>query len=124
MLENFTLDKQGILRYKGLVYIPTTLQTKLVTEQHSLPAYSHQGITRTFEQITREYYFPGLRKEVEKVVLECNMCNKSKLAYHALYRLLKSPSVATRVWKSIAMDFIVKLLPSREPITRVIYNTI
>ena len=95
MSENFTLNKQGILRFKGLVYIPTTLQTKLVTEQHLLLAYSYQGITKTFEQITREYYFLGLRKEVKKVVLKYNMCNKTKLAHHTLYRLLKLPLVAT-----------------------------
>ncbi len=41
ILENFTLDKQGILRFKGLVYIPTALQTKLVTEQYLLLAYSY-----------------------------------------------------------------------------------
>ena len=124
ILENFTLNKQEILRFKGLVYIPTILQTKLVTEQYLLLAYSHQGITKTFEQITREYYFLGLKKEVEKVVLEYNIYNKTKLAHYALYRLLKLPLVATGAQKSIAIDFIVKLPLSREPITRVIYNTI
>ena len=97
MLENFTLDKQGILRFKGLVYIPTILQTKLVTEQYLLLAYSYQEIAKTFEWIAREYYFLELRKEVEKVVLEYNICNKSKLAYHLLYRLLKLLLVVTGV---------------------------
>ena len=39
--ENFTLDKQGILRFKGLVYILVALKAKLVTEQYLLLAYSY-----------------------------------------------------------------------------------
>jgi hypothetical protein len=121
---DFLIDEQGLIRFKGLVYVPSKLRCQLVQEQHSLPAHGHQGIAKTFERIARNYYFPGLRKQVEKVVLECDICCKSKSNRHSPYGLLKSPPTPNGAWKSIALDFIVKLPPSKEPMTNVVYDSI
>jgi hypothetical protein len=40
------------------------------------------------------------------------------------YGQLKSPAVPTGAWKSIALDFIVKLPLSRDPLTGVLYDSI
>jgi hypothetical protein len=93
--EQFTLDEQGLIRFKGLVYVPTSVRKELVREQHSLPAHGHQGIARTFERLARNYYFPGMRKYVETEVLECDLCNKSKASRHVPYGLLQSLPVPT-----------------------------
>ena len=37
---------------------------------------------------------------------------------------MKSPSTPDRAWKSIAWDFIVKLLKSKERLTNITYNSI
>ena len=121
---DFTVDQQGLLRFKGLVYIPSRIRQEFVREQHSLPAHGHQGIARTFERLSRDYYFPGMRKVVETVVTECDLCNKSKASRHAPYGLLRPPPVPQGAWKSIALDFIVKLPPSKEPMTGVVYDSI
>lgn len=93
-------------------------------EQHSLPAHGHQGTARTFERIARHYYFPGLRKQVETVVQECDICSKSKSNRHLPYGQLKSLPVPKGPWKSIALDFIVKLPLSKDPLTRVEFDSI
>jgi hypothetical protein len=120
----FTIDEQGLIRYKGLVYVPSQMRRPLVQEQHSLPAHGHQGVTRTFERITRHYYFPGMRKQVETVVRECDICSKSKSNRHLPYGQLKSTPVPKGAWKSIALDFIVKLPLSRDPLTGIFYDSI
>jgi hypothetical protein len=121
---DFTIDEQGLIRYKGLVYVPNKMRRPLVQEQHSLPAHGHQGVTRTFDRISRHFYFPGMRKQVETVVRECDICSKSKSNRHAPYGQLKSPPVPTRAWKSIALDFIIKLPPSKDPMTGTEYDSI
>ena len=100
------------------------MRRPLVQEQHSLPAHGHQGVIRTFDRIARHYYFPGLRKQIEVVVRECDICSKAKTSRHAPYGLLKSPPTLTRVWSSIALDFIVKLPPSKEPMTGFVSDSI
>jgi hypothetical protein len=121
---DFLVDQQGILRFKGLVYIPTRMRQDFVQNQHALPAHGHQGIARTFERLARDYYFPGMRKIVETVVGECVLCSKSKTNRHAPYGLLQPPPTPDKAWKSIAFDFIVKLPPSKEPMTKVAYDSI
>ena len=87
-IKDFFLDNNDILRFKGLVYILAKLKRSFVKEQHSLPAYRHQGISRTFDKIARDYYFLGMRKYIEVVIGEYDLYAKSKSNRHAPYRLL------------------------------------
>ena len=99
------------------------MRHELVHKTQSLPGHGHQGIDKTQERIKRNYYFPGLWNVV-KVVSECDICCKSKASRHVPYGLLKSLLTPNRTWKSITWDFIVKLPPSKEPMTRVVYDLI
>jgi hypothetical protein len=65
-----------------------------------------------------------MRKQVETVVRECDICSKSKSNRHLPYGQLKSTLVLKGAWKSLALDFIVKLPPSKDPLTGVEYNSI
>ena len=38
---DFAIDEQGLIRFKGLVYVPNQARLKLVREQHALPAHGH-----------------------------------------------------------------------------------
>ena len=122
--SNFSVDEQGLVRFQGLVYVPNAIKTELVRELHSLPAHGHQGIDKTQERIKRDFYVPGLWNVVKQVVSTCEICNKAKANRHAPYGLLKSPPTPDGAWKSIAWDFIVKLPPSIEPMTKVVYDSI
>jgi hypothetical protein len=70
------------------VYILSGIRKEFVQEQHLLLAYGYQGIARTFDRLAKDYYFLGIRKYIEKIVSEYNLCNKSKSSRHVLYRLL------------------------------------
>lgn len=122
--KEFLSDYQGLLRFKGLVYIPTSMRRQFTTEQHSLPAHGHQGINRTFERLARDYYFPQMRKVVEQVVTECDLCSRSKSSRHAPYGRIQMIPPPQGAWKSIAFDFIVKLPESKEPMTKVTYDAV
>jgi RNase H-like domain found in reverse transcriptase len=39
-IGGFTVE-QGVIKFRGLVYIPTTMRKEFVERQHSLPAHSH-----------------------------------------------------------------------------------
>ena len=65
-----------------------------------------------------------VKKVVKKVVRKYNNCNKAKTSKHILYRLLQLHKALDRTWKSLTIDFIVKLPRSKELLTRAIYNSI
>ena len=122
--RGFARTAQGILLFLGKVYIPTTLRRELVTELHELLGHGHQGISKTRERVARLYYFPGLRAMVEKVIKNYDTCIRNKAAQHAPYGHMLSPRTPDRPQKSITLDFIVKLPPSKEEQTRLEYNLI
>jgi len=51
-------------------------------------------------------------------------CIRNKAAKHALYGQLQSPSTPSQPWKSIAMDFVVKLPLSKDNWTGQEYDSI
>ena len=95
-----------------------------VKEFHRLLAYRHQGIAKTFERITRDYYVPRLRTIIEEVISNCNLCQKTKGSNYAPQGLLQPNKVLKQPWEVITIDFITKLPLSKEPFTRVTYNII
>jgi hypothetical protein len=122
--ELFKPDEQGIIRYKGAIYLPEGVRKQFTKELHEEPATGHLGIDRTREAVAARYYFPSIQRMVERVIKECDICNKAKTVKRAPYGLLQSPSTPKEPWASIAMDFIVKLPPSKEPMTETIFDSI
>jgi hypothetical protein len=120
----FTKTTQGILLFQRRVYVPSGLRKELVTHEHGLPAHGHQGIRKTLDRLSRVYYFPGIRKVVKEVVTSCDTCIRNKAARHAPYGQMRSPQTPSQPWKSIAMDFVVKLPLSKEQWTGREYDSI
>jgi hypothetical protein len=120
----FSKTEEGILLFNKRVYVPTGLRKELVSHEHGLPAYGHQGTRKTLERISRSYYFPGIRKTVKEVVASCDTCIRNKAARHAPYGQMRSPSTPSQPWKSIALDFVVKLPLSKEQWTGREYDSI
>jgi hypothetical protein len=121
--EGFTI-REKVIYFHEKIYIPSTLAKQFTQEQHELPAHGHQGITKTFARIKANSYFPRMRKIVEEVIGNCDTCIRNKTSRHAPYGQLKTPDTPTQPWKSIAWDFVVKLPPSKDPITGVVYDSI
>ncbi|KAL2009177.1 hypothetical protein VTN00DRAFT_7371 [Thermoascus crustaceus] len=121
---NITKGEGDIILFKGLVYIPTKLREDLIRDIHEAPAHGHQGIEKTIERITRNFYFPGLRRMVRRIVSQCDLCIRSKAARHAPYGLLQNLDAPERPWQSISLDFITDLPASKEPLTGIIYDSI
>lgn len=113
-----------LLLFEGLIYVPTKCRQELVDNFHSSQIHGHQGIDKTLERITRTYYFPGIRKYVEEFIRKCDICRRTKHDRHRPYGLMKSPTTPPGAWTSIALDWIVKLPLSEEPVTKVKYDSI
>ena len=116
--------KKGLLLFQGLIYVPISLQQKLIEESHFNKTHSHQGIDKMIERLTRTYYFSYIRKKVEEIVQKCDICRRSKADWHKSYGLLKSLRTPGWLWVSITLNFVVKLLKSKEPLMKAVYDLI
>jgi hypothetical protein len=50
----------------------------IIKDTHLLPTGGHSGINRMIRSIRLKYYWPNMRKDVEKLVKNCASCQKNK----------------------------------------------
>jgi hypothetical protein len=65
-----------------------------------------------------------MRKYVEEQISKCADCQRNKVVRYKPYGFIRSSRVLIGAWKSIALDFIVKLPLSKEALIRVTYDLI
>ena len=109
---------------KKVTEMTTEEQDNFIRDVHSAPAHGHQGIAATYRRLRRYHTIPNLKRRIETIIRNCDDCNKNKASRHKPYGLLKPLPVPTTVWSSISLDFITKLPLSREPLTRVLFDSI
>src|SRR5205809_5832454 len=102
--------KDGLLLYKGLIYIPeSSLRMDILREHHDAPLAGHCGIARTLELVTRNYWFPGINAIVKDYITSCYSCQQAKAPRHPRHGELASLPVPTSPWKGLSCDFITDL---------------
>jgi hypothetical protein len=107
-----------------VVYFFEKVKKEFVKRIHEEPTVGHLRIDKTREAVAVRYYFLSIFKVAKRVVKEYDICNKSRTATHKLYELLMSLLTLKELYTLIAIDFIVKLLLLREPLTGIVYNLI
>ena len=65
-LVQYTVQ-EGRLFYRDSLYIPyyIPLKLRLIQDFHATPAAGHPGRSKTFELLTRHYYWPKMHKDVD-----------------------------------------------------------
>jgi hypothetical protein len=84
---------------------------KVVHDHHDLPAYSHPGISRTMALTECHYWWPHMRQEIRDYIGGCADCQRNKVNTQTKKAPLTPifPNPEAMPFKTVAMDFIVKL---------------
>lgn len=112
-------EQDGRLYVKDRLFVPDSdpLRMQLLRSCHDHAAAGHPGRAKTYELLSREYYWPNMYQTVKRYVRNCHVCSRSRtsrLQYQGLLQPLKTP---TRKWEDIAVDFIVDLPKSKSEVT-------
>jgi len=108
-------EENGRLTYRNRIYVPAhdRLRLRILQTHHDPPAFGHPGCAKTLELIDRAYYWPTLRKDVERFVRNCFVCRRIKATRHAPYGVVKQLSVPDRPWQHLSVDFVTGLPQSK-----------
>ena len=68
---------------------------------------------KTVELITRNYWWPGVTKEVKRYVEGCDQCQRMKNRVKMLAGKLRPNQIPEKLWQHISVDFIMKLPVSK-----------
>jgi hypothetical protein len=66
-IEEYKLDNDEILMYRGRIYVPNSQELKnmILREMHNAPYAGHPGYQKTIAVVKSQYYWPDMKKEVD-----------------------------------------------------------
>ena len=96
---------------EGKVYVlrDEELRAEIIWLHHDVPAAEHGRRWKTVELVTRNYWWPGVMRDVGKYVEGCNLCQRMKNKIEELAGKLKLSEVPEKPWTYLTVDFTTKL---------------
>ena len=76
MPKDWSIDSEGILRFKGRLYIPAgeNLRQTIMRLYHEDPLAGHFGRNRTETLLKRKFHWVNMSADVEDLVKSCVVC--------------------------------------------------
>jgi len=107
--------KNDLLWYKDRLYLckNSQLEQKLLMELHTSPLGGHSGFLKTYHKVKKEFFWDGLKSNIQKFVAECLVCQQNKVETIKTPGLLQPLSIPSQRWEEVSMDFIT-CLPKSE----------
>ena len=108
--KEWQIEEELVLKEER-VYVPKDkkLRVEIIWLHHDTPIAGHGGQWKTVELVTRNYWWPGVIKEVKQYVKECDQCQRMKNRADMPVGKLRPNKVLERLWQHISVDFITKL---------------
>jgi len=73
-------EHEGLMLKEGKVYVPKDekLRAEVIRLYHDTPVGGHGGQWKTTELVTRNFWWPGVSREVKRYVEGCDACQRNK----------------------------------------------
>ena len=103
--------EDDLVMKKGKVYVPKDeeLRVEIIRLHHDVLAAGHRGRWKTVELVTRNYWWPGVTRDIGKYVEGCDLCQRMKNRMEEPVGKLKLSKVPQKTWTHLTVDFIMKL---------------
>jgi hypothetical protein len=110
-IEEYKLDNDEILMYRGIIYVPNSHELKnlILREMCNVPYDGHLGYQKTIATVKSQCYWLGMKKEVVDFIAKCLECQKVKAEHRHPAGLLQPLPIPEWKWEIVTVDFITKL---------------
>ena len=73
-------EENGLMLKEGKVYVPKdeALRVEIIRLHYDTPMGGHGGQWKTAEMVTRNFWWPGVTREVKRCVERCDTCQRNK----------------------------------------------
>ena len=101
-------ESDRVVEWKGRVYVPldSKLREDIIREHHDSCIAGHPGQYKTHELVTRDYWWPGVLRDIRRYVEGCESCQRTKPRRAPLAAPLHPHDVPTKPWEQVSIDLI------------------
>jgi hypothetical protein len=109
--EGYQMLEEGLLTYRNRLYIPNCddLKRFIMDELHKRPYTGHPGYQKMITTTRKQFYWPGLKKDIANYLAKCLECQQVKAEHRHPTGLLQPLPIPEWKWETISMDFITGL---------------
>ena len=95
--------KNDSLSYKDRLYIckESQIKQKVLLELHTSPIGSHSGFLKTYHRVKKEFFWEGLKTDVQSFVAECLVCEQNKEETVKTPALLQPLNIPSQHWEEV-----------------------
>jgi len=104
-------QEDGLILKEGKVYVPKDeeLRAEVIRLHHDTPVGGHGGQWKMAELVTRNFWWPGVTREVKRYMEGYNVYQRNKNRTQPPAGKLMPNSIPEKAWSHISADFITKL---------------
>ncbi|SGY12799.1 BQ5605_C011g06608 [Microbotryum silenes-dioicae] len=103
----------GVLYFEGRMVVPAVPQLWEDVLHNAHNALGHFGPRKTFQQVSRGFFWPGLRSSCEAYVSTCNICQRTKAATTVPSDVSHALGVPNEPMQEVALDSVGPLPKSQ-----------
>ncbi|KAD6795232.1 hypothetical protein E3N88_06128 [Mikania micrantha] len=120
-VKNLEENEIGVKIRFGRMWVPRNgdIRSRILEEAHKSRYSIHPGATKMYQDLRKDYYWPGMKFNVMQYVNKCLTCAQVKAEHQKPYGYVQPLEVPEWKWEHITMDFITKL-----PLTAKRYDAI
>eukprot|EP00942_MAST-04A_sp_MAST-4A-sp1_P007416 g7416.t1 len=121
--RRFEIDNKGLLVHTAIIrlekgrtqnrlerkppaiVVPAQLQDDLISYYHHELQVAHQSLEPTYEQVSKNFYWRGMRKDIKEFIDTCIHCKKGKTTAVHQTTLVPASLVNQQIWGTIHCDY-------------------
>ncbi|CAL2240309.1 unnamed protein product [Prunus armeniaca] len=109
--DGWNVHADGGLRYLDRLYVPeiSDLRKEVLKEGHHSFYTIHPGGTKMYLDLKRNFWWNGMKRDIEKFVAKCLTCQQVKAEHQKPSGSLQPLPVVEWKWDHITMDFVTGL---------------
>jgi len=107
--KEWEIEDGIVMKEKRIYMLEGDLRRKIIRLHHDTPVGGYKGRWKTAELIARNYWWPGVTKEVGRYMNRCDACQRYKNWSEAPAGKLMPNAIPEKPWSHISVDFITKL---------------
>ena len=79
--EYWKIGNEGILKYKGRLWVPGKLCREVIKQAHESSYTMHLGAFKMYQDLKKKYWWRKMKKDVLDNVVRCLTCQQVKVEH-------------------------------------------